>query len=333
MSDTTLSLSQLFDEFMRWAPVRRSTKKKCRSAWLQWRAFCEAVPEASAGKFQMYLRDRVAMPLTSVQSYTAAVSQVYRWLCEQGGEYGVGVNPFHGIKRIRPGWRRVEVFTMAELQAMFEASGRMPWRDPVRRMRWAGFFLVGLHGLREGEIWNLRWGYDIDLDENILRVQCRGTDAAAGFWEWGSKTDADREVPMSADLVGFLQRFAIVSTHLYPFLKAETYRTRMAQAWPLPEEARNYPYCNFWAEFNAIRRSAQIKAGTFHRLRKNAGTHLAEQRVPMAHARNILGHESIQTTERYYVAVDRQLAMANARNAFDRIPLGPVGFEPTTKGL
>lgn len=333
MSDITLSLSQLFDEFMRWAPVRRSTKKKCRSAWRQWRAFCEAFPNAAAGKFQTFLRDQVGMPLTSVHSYTAAVSEVYRWLIEQGGEYGVTVNPFQGVKRIRPGRRRVEVFTTDDLQSLFQAAGRMPWRDPVRRMRWAGFFLVGLHGLREGEIWNLRWGYDIDLEGNTLRVQARGNDYAAGFWEWGTKTDMDREVPMSADLVAFLQRFAIVSTHLYPFLKAETYRTRMAQSWPLPEEARNYPYCNFWREFNAIRATAQIKAGTFHRLRKNAGTHLAEQRVPMAHARRILGHQSIKTTDQYYVAVDERLAMANARNAFDQIPLGPVGFEPTTKGL
>jgi len=333
-----MTLPESFREFESWSPVKGATKHKCRSAWKKWMAFCGQYPGAGAAKFQVWLRDHAKCreahghPVTSVHSYCAAVSQVYRWLGEQP-EYAGTVNPFTGVKRMKPDRRLVQVYSPSDLHAMLDAVDGAGFQAPLTRLRWTGFFLVGLHGLREGEIWNLRWDHDIDLAAETLRIQYRDDDRASGWWQWGTKGGSDRDVPMSEDLVNFFWRLRVHAGWLYPFLKRVTYELRLAQPWPLPERIRNYPYCNFWREFHRIRDAAKIKAGTFHTLRKNAGTHLAEQRVPMPHAQSILGHASMQTTNQYYVAVDKRLSMDNARNAFNHLPLGPVGFEPTTKGL
>jgi integrase len=326
------TLPELFEEFFQWAPVKGATKHKCRSAWLQWQKFRVLYPDASAAKFQVWLRDHAGYPASSVHSYTAAVSQVYRWLADSG-EYGIDGNPFDGVKRIRGDKRQVHVYGDAEINALLDAVQRIPWRDPLARMRWTGFVLLGRTGLREGEIWNLRWDHDLDLASETVHVQYRDDDSERRWWRWGTKGASDRDAPMSEDLVLFLWRFRVLAEWPMPFLKRRTYELRRRQAWPLPETVRNYPYGDFWREFRRIRRVAKIGAGTFHRLRKDAGTLLVEEGVPLPQVQAILGHKSMQTTREIYVYVDQQRAQANARAAFNRRPLGPVGFEPTTKGL
>jgi len=66
---------------------------------------------------------------------------------------------------------------------------------------------------------------------------------------------------------------------------------------------------DIWRPFNRYRRAAQIqKRVTPHLLRHTAATQLLFNGCPIGHIKEILGHERLETTCRYYLGLDRRAA-------------------------
>jgi integrase len=319
----SLSISALFNEFENWAPVQQTTKRKCKFAIKKLIAFLGDILIADVtsqlcGRFQAYLS--TMMPDSSVESYFAAASQVFAWSVQQKH---LIENPFKGVKKIRHTGFEVRTYKADEIDDLLEAVTAIAWKDRTAALRWTGFFLLGLHGLREGEIWNLRWD-DIDLDAGLILIQYR-PDKFGEYWKWQSKSKAEGEVPMSQELWECLSRMKVVIDWQYPFLKKCTYERLREQVGKLSEFQRKAPYNNFHRELRKImkvaNRNRAIKGrkkitGDFHQLRKTAGTHLAAQ-VPIHFTKALLRQSSIKTTTAYYVAVDKQLCRQQGRDAFN----------------
>lgn len=316
-------ISALFQQFDQWALCQGTTKKKCKYA-IKKLIDCFGDIEACeltaklAGRFQTFLKD--SMSNASVHGYFAAASQVFAWAIQQNE---LPENPFNGVKKIRAAELEVKIYKPDEVNDLIEAATAIKWRDPTAALRWTGFFLCGLHGLREGEIWNLRWD-DIDLDEGLLLIQTR-MDKFGQYWKWQSKSKAEGEVPMSQELWECLSRMSVIIDWRYPFLKKCAYERLRKQIGFLSEFTRKSPYNNFHREFNRIKEVANLKralkdkkkiAGDFHMFRKTAGTHLASQ-VPMHITKDLLRQASIKTTTKYYVAVEKQLCREQGRRAFN----------------
>lgn len=320
----SLSISALFKEFEQWAPVQGTTKRKCKFAIKKLIAFLGDIPIADVtsqlcSRFQVFLS--TLMPDSSVQSYFAAVNQVFAWAVQQKH---LTENPFKGVKKIRPANLEVRTYKADEIGDLLEAATAIAWKDRTAALRWTGFFLLGLHGLREGEIWNLRWD-DIDLEEGLILIQYR-PDKYGEYWSWQSKSKAEGEVPMSQELWGCLSRMQVIIDWRYPFLKKCTYERLREEIGRLSEFQRKMPYNNFHRELKRIKQVANLNrairgrkkiAGDFHQLRKTAGTHLATQGVPIHFTKTLLRQSSIKTTHAYYIAVDKQLCIRQGRAAFD----------------
>jgi integrase len=192
-------------------------------------------------------------------------------------------------------------------------------------LRWTAFFLAALCGPRIGEIWNLRWE-DIDLDKGVLDIRSR-PDQPGEYWRWHAKGKAERDVPMSDDLWAVLYRLKAVAAWRYPFLKERTCLDKQVQVGRLNESQRKYPYNNFHRELSRVlaesnRRRRQegldpIQKGTWHTLRKNAATVMAEAGVPSHFCQEVLGHASDRLTKEVYTYVDQRKCLDAARQAFN----------------
>lgn len=351
MRTSILSLQELFVGFEAGSPCEGTTKARCKSAW-EWLMKVKgaetpalAVTEADLMTLQTHLRDRAqsrygkSFSVTTIFGYLAAIGQVFA--------YGVLAklierNPVAGLKRIKPTRKAVHVFTDDEIRDILDTVRGTPdgkikplhWDEPAAGMRWTGFILCGLHGLREGEIWPLRWDIDLDLDQGVLQIQSRG-DKLGEWWQWNSKTKSERDVLMSDDLWAFFERFRIIASWRMPFLKERSYQSKCKRIGSLLEVERKYPYNNFHREFYQILRETNrrrirrhkppIEHGKFHTLRKNHATGMVEENVPLPYVQEGLGHASDRLTKEVYTYVNARKQQQVTREAMNRllIRVGP----------
>lgn len=340
------TLSKLFDLFDAASVTQGTTRAKCRTAW---RALMKLLgttfPAADVtgehiARFQRHLRDDAVSRYGrgysehSLYSYVAALGQVFRWAAHSDRRY-VRANPVTQTDKIRPTKKKVHIYTHDEIRDMLDTVRGDPekkiaalrWPDSAGCLRWTGFFLMALTGPRVGEIWNARWE-DIDLDAGEFKIQSR-PDRLGEHWRWTAKGKADRHVPLSDELWAILCRLREVAPWRYPFLKERTCLDKQSRVGRLSEFARKYPYNNFHRELkrimdatNARRQHSgveSIREGTFHTLRKNAATQLAEQGVPSHFCQAVLGHATDRLTKEVYTFVDQRKCIDESRRAFNSV--------------
>lgn len=320
-----LTLHELYARFERCALVQGTTKKKCRTAFkklIAWRN-TQDLDRYAIAEWQLWMQAR-GMSNASIRSYFGAASQVFAWAV---AEEMLDRNPFDQAKKIRPQARDVRVWDPDEVNDLSDAAGEIQRLDPSARVRWVCMIdLASKSGLRVGEIWNLRWDWDIDLDHECVRVQSR-EDVAGSHWQWSSKGHADRTVPIMGDALIAAYRLRELAPWRYPMLKEVTCRRLQANIGKLSETQRKYPYTNFYRELSQIKayadgkRMAQgkppISDGKMHILRHTAITRWVEARVPVSEVQNQAGHASETTTLRVYAHVNAQRAMASVRNVYN----------------
>lgn len=346
MPEHSTYLYELFEKFDNASLTQGTTRAKCRAAW---RSLCRLLgPAFEAGqvtgvhidRYQRYLRDEAvsrygrSFSEHSVASYVAAVGEVFAWSAHPDRRF-VTSNPVSRCEKFKPTRRQVEVFGSDEIRAMLDTVrgnaerviAAMQWSDRAGPLRWTAFFLSALCGPRLGEIWNLRWD-DIDLDTGVLKIRSR-PDCPGEHWRWTAKGKAERDVPMSDDLWAVLCRLKEVASWRYPFLKERTCLDKQLRVGGLSEFARKYPYNNFHRELSTVRAETNerrrrdgldpIRKGTWHTLRKNAATVLAEAGVPSHFCQQILGHASDRLTKEIYTYVDQRKCLEASRRAFNGI--------------
>lgn len=158
-----------------------------------------------------------------------------------------------------------------ELDRLLEAA-RTHGRPPGRYE--VAVALAGLAGLRLGELLAARVE-DVDRSSSppLLRVR-------------GSKVHADRAVPISARLLEVLDRHP----GLGPLVRV--------------------PSGNLHRTLGALCRAAGVRRIGFHALRHSFASLLLSKGASVATVKELLGHSSIATTDRYLHASPRELASA-----------------------
>lgn len=206
------------------------------------------------------------------------------------------------------------VRNVARLVRLPSYRGRrlQPWSgDEVRRflitaqtdLLFPAFVLLGLYGLRRGEVLGLRWG-DIKTDAAMLVLQIRQQlQRVRGRLELGPvKTEAgERDLPL-LDVVRQL-----VALH---WQHQQAARTAAGASWHgsrnddelvfttrsgLPIEPRNLV-----RSFHRIREQASLRFIRLHDLRHTATTLLKNFKVPDKDIQLILGHSDVAVTRRIY---------------------------------
>jgi integrase len=158
-------------------------------------------------------------------------------------------------------------------------------RGRTRIVVWIG----ATTGMREGEIFGLRWG-DVDLERRVIHV-CRQY-THGDFVEF-PKTDAGaRDIGIDAKLATELSAWKLAQTAEHR--KASSLVVATSAGWAL--SASNF----LQREFYPALKAAELLRVVFHSLRHTASTILASSTIPLGAVHRILGHASFATTMKLY---------------------------------
>ena len=133
-------------------------------------------------------------------------------------------------------------------------------------------------GMRRGEVFNLKVS-DIDLKERWLTVRGEGDETTTG-----SKTGQTRHIPLTDE------SFAVLVTWL-------NQTGNKGLVFPSPKTGERFD--NISSAWETLREDAGLPDIRFHDLRHTYGTRLARARVDLVTIKNLMGHESLDTTARY----------------------------------
>lgn len=166
-------------------------------------------------------------------------------------------------------------------------------------------------GLRIGEAISLLWnGRDIDFENNRINLRNRpGTKTLPPF---SIKDHHNRSIPMPDWLSTMLVKLQNTATPQNPFVFLTDQRWRAVQqkwanyqAEKKTDKWQNKDMCNnLLRNFKGYCRNAGIITDeklTLHCLRKSYAQNLANNNIPIATLKNLMGHSSIRCTEEYYL--------------------------------
>lgn len=144
--------------------------------------------------------------------------------------------------------------------------------------------LVMMTGLRRGEVFSLEWE-DLNLKTNVLTVRARH-----------AKSSKERHIPLNSSAVALLKSWRLKSGK------------RKGLVFPNPKTgARLTDNKKAWA---TLMKKAKITDFRFHDLRHDFASRLVMGGVDLYRVKELLGHGTIQMTERYAHLAPKALADA-----------------------
>jgi len=187
-------------------------------------------------------------------------------------------------------------------------------------------------GLRIGEAINLLWnGKDIDFENSRINLRNRvGTTILPPF---SIKDHQNRSIPMPDWLTAMLVKQQNTSKPQNPFVFLTDRRWKEVQkkwaqyrAEKKTDKWQNKDMCNnLLRNFKVYCRNAGIITDeklTLHCLRKSYAQNLANNNIPIATLKDLMGHSSIRCTEDYYLkaSTPNELAAVEVLNNLLTIP-------------
>jgi len=162
-----------------------------------------------------------------------------------------------------------------------EGEVRRMFDEVVNLKHRALLMLVYSAGLRVGELVNLHWE-DLDEKRNMIHIR-------------GGKGKKDRYTILSNVVVQILQRY---------------WKVYQSREWLFEGEKPGKPYSIRSAEKvfdQAAQRAGITKDVSIHSLRHAFATHMLEQGTDLRYIQDLLGHESVRTTEIYAHVSQRKI--------------------------
>jgi integrase len=135
-------------------------------------------------------------------------------------------------------------------------------------------------GMRKGELLSLRFG-DIDFERNVIHIRAEN-----------AKSKRGRDIPIATTRLRTLLKF----------LSQDANGEAKLPDAPVFSNEAGEAIEDFRSDWDAALKKAGITNLRFHDLRGEFASRLVERGVPLSQVRDLLGHASVVTTERY----DRQ---------------------------
>ncbi|HIJ67451.1 MAG TPA: site-specific integrase, partial [Planctomycetes bacterium] len=270
-----------------------------------------------AEDFQGWLAGR--MSAVSANSYVKMVRPVFSWAIRRRI---IAADPFDTLRPLRTTQQDIRVFSEPEIQAILASSPNELWRARIIASLTAG--------LRRSEVLNLTVA-DIDFERQFIKI--RPKRRTAYTWPWQPKNYQIRTVPLSAQLYNLLLGVilpGLPAGQPYVMLAERRYWSLQKRIGSLSERVCLCPDENFSKPFKQILRAAKISDGCFHDLRRTAITNWARC-LPLRDVMSLAGHSSIETTQKYYLALGPDYLQEASRASANLIKaIGATGLEPAT---
>lgn len=253
-----------------------------------------------------------ALSASSTRQSLAVLNSLFTWLVSAGY---LAANPLAVLRgsRIAPPARMQRYLDMDLWEQVKECIAQLPQEsdrdvEHYYRYRWL-FSLLYLCGLRVSELSQNRMG---------ALFSRRDRHGVMRWWiDIIGKGQKTRTVPVTTELMEELERYRTFKG-LSPFPTANedlplVLPIGSVQKKPLTRAAIHLIVKRIFAD-TAARLRAQgpefesealhVEQASTHWLRHTAGTHMLEQDMDLLHVRDTLGHESINTTNRYLHTAD-----------------------------
>ena len=162
--------------------------------------------------------------------------------------------------------------------------------------------------MRRGELMNATWR---DIDFANMTVDVSPKKDREDTWDWHIKDTDRRTLPLTAELVKLLVEHQTSQPDGCPYIFVPIAQCEHVQElrkkgkWTV-EHGRS-PLQKFCHHFNKIRRLAGIEFGTFHDLRRTCLSNWVVQGLSLHEVKELAGHAGIETTERFYLAVRKDV--------------------------
>lgn len=199
------------------------------------------------------------------------------------------------------------VFTDDECDRLCKAAGQ--YEAQGRLVKWELLIRMCLGtGMRRGELMNTTW---LDIDFANMTVEVSPKKDREDAWEWYIKDTDRRTLPLTADLVKLLVELQMSQPEGNPYVFVPMARyeqiqeLRRKRQWTV--EGGRSPLSKFCHHFNKIRARAGITAGTFHDLRRTCLSNWIVQGLSLHEVKELAGHAGIETTDRFYLAVRKDV--------------------------
>jgi len=212
----------------------------------------------------------------------------------------------HPLRRLKPPKapkRKIRVFSDDECRRLCGAARQR--EENGSPVKWELLIRMCVAtGMRRGELMNATWR---DIDFANMTVDVSPKRDSESTWEWHIKDTERRTLPLTADLVRLLVEHQVSQPEGNPYIFVPIARyervqeLRRAGQWTVAKG--RCPLSKFCHHFNKVRRRAGIDTGTFHVLRRTCLSNWIAQGLPLHEVKELAGHASIETTERFYLAV------------------------------
>ena len=212
----------------------------------------------------------------------------------------------HPLRRLKPPKapkRKIRVYSEDECHNLCKAARRR--EENGSPVKWELLIRMCLGtGMRRGELMNATWR---DIDFPNMTVDVSPKRDSESTWEWHIKDTERRTLPLTAEVLKLLAEHQVSQPEGKPYIFVPTARYERTQElrrtgqWTV-EKGRS-PLSKFCHHFNKIRRRAGLETGTFHDLRRTCLSNWVAQGLPLHEVKELAGHASIETTERFYLAV------------------------------
>jgi integrase len=216
-------------------------------------------------------------------------------------------HPLRKLKTPKVPKRKIRVYTDQEYHGLCKAARQ--YEEKGSLIKWELLIRMGLGtGMRRGELLNTTWR---DIDFARMTVDVAPKRDSVDTWEWHIKDTERRTLPLTAELLRLLVEHQMSQPEgcPYVFVPMARYKRiqdlRRAGQWTV-EKGRS-PLSKFCHHFNKIRRLAGIHTGTFHDLRRTCLTNWVVQGLSLHEVKELAGHAGIETTERFYLAVRKDV--------------------------
>jgi len=216
----------------------------------------------------------------------------------------------HPLRRLKPPKaprRKIRVYIDQECHGLCRFARQ--YEEKGSPIKWELLIRMCLGtGMRRGELLNTTWR---DIDFARMTVDVSPKEDREDTWEWHVKDTERRTLPLTAELVRLLVEHQMSQSDGCPYIfipKARYERIqeyRRAGQWDV-EKGRS-PLSKFCHHFNKIRDRAGIRTGTFHDLRRTCLSNWIVQGLSLHEVKELAGHASIETTERFYLAVRKDV--------------------------
>jgi len=216
----------------------------------------------------------------------------------------------HPLRRLKPPKaprRKIRVYTDQECHRLCRFARQ--YEEKGSPIKWELLIRMALGtGMRRGELLNTTWR---DIDFAQLTIDVAPKKDREDTWEWHIKDTERRTLPLTTELVRLLVEHQMSQPEGCPhiFVPMDRYKRiqeyRQSGQWNV--EKGRLPLSKFCHHFNKIRDRASIRTGTFHDLRRTCLSNWIVQGLSLHEVKELAGHASIETTERFYLAVRKDV--------------------------